>query len=421
VRKEALKALQHAGDRGPDAVHALAAGLEDADPAARIEAALAFIPRRAEAEPAIKSIFTEALASSDAKARARALVALWEVSSREESTLAVFVEHLKDPDAGVRNTAALQIMNVGWEDPELAKPAVPALIEALGRGVRHAPRALVKIAPGEPALRAYLVDALRRDDEKLHAAALLLEIDAEVEAALGVLLEGLRRRWGPWTFRGAIYGHTGRNDAAQAILEHAPAREGVAAELRGFLADPDPVIRTQIALAIARIDPADDTALAAIAAALKDGHQEVRQRALAGLRHVVRRNERVVPLLLEALGDPSEAVRSCACWVLSELERPPAAAVPLLAACLEAKEPMLRRQALDLLYRLALEAREAEAALVDLLGGPDPGLRLHAAIVLVAIGADTAAGPALEELARHPDEAISVPAAGWLAALRGRA
>jgi HEAT repeat protein len=424
VRKEALRALQHAGDRGPDAIHALAAGLHDEDPGARVEAALAFAyrSRTLDGDPAIQSIFMEALASSDAAARARALEGLWQVSWRDEFSLAVFVEHLKDPDPFVRATAALQIFNVGWNDPGIAKPAVPALVEALGRGEHHAARALVKIAPGEPALLAFLVDALRRDGEKHIAAALLLEIGAEVEAALGVLLDELRRPSIPWTFGGkTYYPASGRNDAAEALLEHTPASESLVAELRGFLDDPDPDFRTLVALAMARLDPADDTALAAIAAALKDPRHEVRQRTIAGLRHVVKRNERVVPLLIEALSDPLEEVRAWGCWLLSDLKSPPAGAVPQLAACLSGKKPMLRHRALDLLHRLGPEAREAEAVLVELLGDPDQDIRLRAAIVLIAVGAGRAAGPALEELARHPDERISAPAARALAALRGRA
>ncbi|OLE58256.1 MAG: hypothetical protein AUI36_13785 [Cyanobacteria bacterium 13_1_40CM_2_61_4] len=133
VRKEALKALRCTGKETVELVHALAAGLQDRDPGARVEAALGFADRSRSpsGEEALKAIFLEALEASDPKARAKALEGLQQTSGREDSTIATFVRHLKDPDPEVRGSAALQLNTVGRNDPERAKAAVPALVEAL--------------------------------------------------------------------------------------------------------------------------------------------------------------------------------------------------------------------------------------------------------------------------------------------------
>src|SRR2546426_12830308 len=84
----------------------------------------------------------------------------------------------------------------------------------------------VRIEPGEPALCAFLKGYLLPQPSLRHfrvqAAALLLEIGAEVDAALKVLVEVMKDHRRPAMFFRGTYCSTERNQAIRAILEHAP-------------------------------------------------------------------------------------------------------------------------------------------------------------------------------------------------------
>ena len=194
VRREAVRLLGNARKDDHDIVHGLAAGLQDSDSEVRMEATMAFCYRSGwpPREAWLRSTFLEGLEDSNPRTRSLALRGIWQTDWRAESSMAAFLRHLNDEDLEVKRSAICGIFNVASNSPELARPAVPALLRALD-DPQLAPfpaQALVKVAPAEPALQAYLKSLL--DKVGSTAAALCLEARAHVREAVQVALADLR-------------------------------------------------------------------------------------------------------------------------------------------------------------------------------------------------------------------------------------
>jgi hypothetical protein len=123
--------------------------------------------------------------------------------------------------------------------------------------------------------------------------------------------------------------------------------DGAVAELSRILAqDPDPVVRTQAALALGRSRDARVTP--ALTAALGDQHPSVRIQAVHGLQRV--EGERAAEALARVLvSDPDPSVRRVTAWTLASLRH--AAAGSALGTAMSADGDASVRRAAGAAYR----------------------------------------------------------------------
>jgi HEAT repeat protein len=226
-----------------------------------------------------------------------------------------------------------------------------------------------------------------------------------------------------------------------------PAREA----LDHTLADSEPSVRGQAALALWRIDPeaaaqsgsarvdalletargslgwplpdADLVeALAAaarqdarpVAAALRDPDPGVRWHAAGAFVRLGRRGADQVPALLEAMRDPEWNVRNAAGRALEEAAGPEHAAV--LTALVVEPDVETRYHTARALARVGPAAAPAVPALVTTLADADWEVRMEACWALAAIGPSAAsAAPALRQALGDPDPQVRAAAAWGLA------
>lgn len=185
------------------------------------------------------------------------------------------------------------------------------------------------------------------------------------------------------------------------------------AELRPFLADPDPRVRRAAIAALTESAPPG--AGAALAAATGDAAGGVRRAAVAGLRElteVLAGDEELPAALVAAAGSPDPAVRAGLLEVLAQLRAGDPA--PFEAALADADHRVRLAAARGLL------SCGEPAALAAAAADPSPKIRLSAVRALAAASPDVAIGP-LAGAAADPDADVRKAAVIALAGFRGSA
>ena len=249
-------------------------------------------------------------------------------------------------------------------------------------------RALVKVAPAEPALHAYLKNLLERVGAS--AAALCLEARAHVEEAVRLCLDALRDS--TWDFMLSLEAHrehvsTSRNSAAEALLEHARPGDVLLEDLKSIDAGNDAVLDAQIAAVIMRLFPGNVNALRRVEQGLHHEKDRVRERTAWTLPHIICADARVVPLALEALGSPLEGVRTASIYALSKIEKTPLEVLPVLTDHLRRGSAYQRDTLLKLIGSLGPEAASAAKAVLEVLDSSEEDHWCRGVVTLARIHA----------------------------------
>jgi HEAT repeat protein len=302
----------------PDAaaISSIAEMLREEDASLREDAARLlgeFGPAARSTAPALR----EALKDKESRVRLAAAAALVKITN-DTTVLPVVSALLRDRNPQIQTMAAVEL---GFRFQAKAKPAVPALIQALwGEAVEvriPAAEALGRIGPGAraavPALLAILSDD---QQDELHSAT------AE---ALGLI---------------------------------GPAASAAVPTLKKRLDHPDPYVRCCAALALWQIAREDAGSVAA-KAAVNDRNFRARIVALETLSHLRRDSDEVVTCLIEELRAPEFArpwnasnQRYMAARALGRIGPPAATAVPALRELLTVEDPDLRAEVAEALRRI---------------------------------------------------------------------
>jgi HEAT repeat protein len=218
------------------------------------------------------------------------------------------------PEAGqaaeglIRGIRAGNRFDVDWQkldDPEVARAAIPGLVDALkSRDVsarRLAALAFQKLGPlaeeTVPPLTGLLSD--RRPEVFIAAAEALASFGSEASEAVPALIKALGDD------------HAGVRGAAAAVLAliGPGAREAIPHLVRA-LGDPEVDVRRRVLGALAEVNlSGDQSAIIEVARRLADRDSTVRVVAANALKTCGPRARSAVPALIEALRDPSSSVR----------------------------------------------------------------------------------------------------------------
>jgi HEAT repeat protein len=333
-------------------------------------------------------VLAACLKDPDVGVRLTAAEALWRQDGRKQETIAVSTAALADPNANVRRTAAALLLNVGP-----APEAIPALIDALNRYAadadfnRVASSALVGAGPN---VVATVVRELETHKEAhVWAPDVLARSRPETTAAVPVLFDGLvdddhryrlraaaaLRVIAPQTAPGvvpALVELLGDKDpdvavgAAEELLEFGPAARPALPVLAELFKSPNPRLRLHSAHVAVKIDP--DTATAAVpvlAALLEDKDDNLRRPAAAWLRDTGPFAVLAVPDLLRSLKRSFDADIDETLVLAEALHRLGAgeAAVSVVVAELKSPDVDRRRFAATCLGELGAAAKSALPAL----------------------------------------------------------
>jgi HEAT repeat protein len=387
--EEVREVLARFGPASARVVPALAAALEDRDPATRAAAAELLGALGAPARESAPALIA-ALGDREAAVRATVASALGQAGAGVRAVVPALLKALKDPDPGVRGGAEQSLRDrfrfardpVG-EDPD-ARDDVPALVAGLGDGDARV-RAVAaynlwqigrpRAAAATPALAAALEDP--NESVRLYAAAALVVQEPENRAALAAL-EGMIPRLLRETSKGP-----GRL--------YAPGIRFVA-EVLGALGDKaEPAIPYLIRVGLRYPGASGEPTSAAEAALVKLGPV-------------------AVPALVEALKEEGQSPGSRPAVVLGRIGPGAAKAVPDLIELLRNRRAPLRQDAAWVLGQTGA-AEAAGPALVAALEDPEPGVRIEAARALGVLGRDReSALPVLADLAEHAERKYRAPA-----------
>jgi len=325
------------------------------------------------------------------------LLTIFPISSAQQtpvSKLSSFVKDLKDKDAKVRAEAVRGLISMRAS----AKPAIPALVEALG--------------DSDPKVRYRAVIALGN----LWSG---IESGAEIEAAVPALLKLLKDE-DPYTRRRALHAFGQIGPGAQAAL---PTLKQIMHDRN----DPDWVLAFSIVNDIER-PPTDD--VSTLAGLLKDKDATIRAQAaerleLLGMRAMFLsgnfKADEAIPALIAALKDPETKVRYYSLITLGHfgynLERPDLGAIiPTVTELLKDADRGIRWNAAVMLGKLGPRSRAAIPLLTQALNDDDDTVRGYAADALGEIGPESkVAAPALIKLLKDRDAHVRGAAAGALA------
>lgn len=275
--------------------------------------------------------------------------------------------------AGIRRAEALGVFRILGPD---AKPAVPALIEAL-QDVRA--------------------------DVRFGAVIALQEIGPEAEAAIPALAAAL-------------------NDSQDNIRHNAGgALIGIGRPavpvLTNALKHPEVRVRRIAVRDLADIGPDAALAISELTEALRDADSEVREHAAEALGSIGPEAGPAVPSLIEALNDDVESVRREAAEALGWIGPEAREAIPALSEI--AKDSQIGRWAID---TLASMGNQAVPALIQTLMHSDPGIRRQTVEALRQMGSEAkAAIPALLEALKDENRDVQNSAANSFDWLRSEA
>jgi HEAT repeat protein len=266
-----------------------------------------------------------------------------------------------------------------------AKPAVPALVELLGKKddwhARYwAAHALAGIGPeARPAVPGLIEATL--DKEPLTRAKALQALEKihpdGAVVAIPFLLKALRDRQMPLRWA-----------AAEGLGRIGPRAKEAVADLARCSDDPDLFVRVSAAEALWRIQKNDQlvpTLLDVMNNPARDA-QPARLHAAAALGRIGAESPAVIDALIKVAGDPDRNLtdRHAAMNAIKQIGPPAKAAVPMLIAAL--KDKRTRGMAVYALQGFGKEAAAAIPALVEALGDPDGGVREYARRALHKIG-----------------------------------
>ncbi|MFO0849315.1 MAG: sister chromatid cohesion protein PDS5 [Gemmataceae bacterium] len=376
--------LRRQGEAGAkSALVALRAVLADGDPGQRLEAARQLL------QPAPAP-------------RGEAAVLAPVTAEDKAAAVAVINKVLTDGPTNRRPVALAALLTADPEHVSAARDGLVAAAADPDANIRlSAARVLTRIGPDgrEQAVRLYADLAADRNEYiRMQAMTGLRELspDAALAEVLTAQLLG-----DPATRLQAIQevGRLSRVAAGQAL----PA-------LRELLTDPTPLVRSQVAMALARVgDPADvEAAGKTLMTLAKDGPEGVRTVAVTALRKLGPPwADRAKPVVRTLLTAEQNSTRLAAARELlrdrAEDRRP---IVPVVRELTRQGQPHERAQAAELLLQAdPATAAEAVGILRQMLA--DRQARSHAAAALTKLGPehDAALLPAARDLLRDPDRA----------------
>ncbi|MCI0378918.1 MAG: HEAT repeat domain-containing protein [Gemmataceae bacterium] len=367
VRRAAVESLGNLGPEAAAAAGKLAVALTDAEAAVRWTAAETLGRIGVEAKSAVPALVA---ALKDRAVRGSAADALGSIGGDAKSAIPALCVLAKDPDKGLRRTAAVALARIGGEG---VKPALPVLLEMLHFGDEREfwdamqQFALLGAAAKEALPEVRKIFEARRD---FYAAYLLLGVaGAEAVEAVPIFLPILE---------------SGSTDMVW-LLGQIPA---AAPELIALVRNPKAPNRHLAIKTLALIGGKHKAAMPALNGALKDGNATVRREAAAALGSIEPRPKESVPVLTAALGDSDVHVRLAAAWSLLAIQAEEAKTiVSPLADLLQQEDVLVRRGAAHALGSLGPPAKGAAARLRAALRDADAGVRVAAAWALATTGA----------------------------------
>jgi len=364
VRRTAGEAFYFRGGSSADDREALRSALEDPDLGVRVNCALAWTWRVgdeiAAADERTTAVFREGLGHEEGSVRMWAIRGLSFVD-RSEDTAARLVPLLKDSEFSVRQEAACAFLNFGHNQPQAARAAVPALIEALqDEAIRlQAAAALALIAPEVKEAAPVLKWAIEESREPNASAALsLLRIGREKEAAIGVLSTVLKtgnrdaRRGLLWSLQAFSFRSMEQFDQVLEIFQHP---EIPLEPLLGLLDEGVEHSGPRI-FAILALGKLGLRASAAIPRLLqfleKEKHGIEGKYAACALVKLGHRSDEVLSHLREALKAPQENIRLSAAFALAEVREELPAVESILTRALAHPDGHIRQRAGEELGKL---------------------------------------------------------------------
>ncbi|NUQ61942.1 MAG: HEAT repeat domain-containing protein [Pirellulales bacterium] len=413
VRRAAVRALHEIRPGAEITLPLFVKKMQDADHSVRIHAMNALAELGGDAVPFLVK------ALEDEEAAYWACLVISEIGPKAEEAVPKLVERLKDRRPEVRREVILALAAIG----KASVPAVPQLVEALGRPVDRIPATYALVTIGQVPQRAesQIEKNAQSDDELLSsvstwALARLHPADKDLmRKAVEHLVKGLQNRE-----------KRVRRAAAQALVDLDPDPEIARPILAKAMDAADPKTldammdalaglgekaiprlvkaleieqtRARAAAILGRMGPAAKEAVPALTAALCDKNCETRSEVLMALGAIGPDAAAAVPSIDKLLKDPQMDVCYAACYALGKIGPAAAAAAPELAACLKAEDEFLRMASAWALGMIDPGSPETAAkvvpVLITALDAPDAMTRMQAAEVLGRLGprAQPAAG-----------------------------
>lgn len=252
-------------------------------------------------------------------------------------------EGLKSEDPQHRKAAVQALVDLD-PDPEISRPIIKRAMdgaspETMEAAMDAAASLGVKVLPR-------LIEALKVEDVRPRAAAIIARIGPEAK------------------------------DAVPALI--------------GALGDPDPDTRNEVLFALAAIGPDAAQAVPALVKALDDPGENVSYAACYALGKVGPAAMAAKPALQKCLGSSDEFACMASAWALAcihpECKETAAKSVPILAKALAEPDALSRLHAAEALRRLGPCAKDAVPALKKALQDDNPDVREAAGQALQAIG-----------------------------------
>lgn len=347
VQREAILALAAIGPKAVAAVPALTKVLGDTDginvgvavyalgaigPKAKAaQETIEKLSEREDTEPLLRTISLWALARMNPDDKQL----VGEVVPR-------LVNMLKSPRPELRTAAARALIDLD-PDPEIVRPALDKAMEGADPEVLdHVLDALASL--GEKAVPR-LIAALKHEEVRPRAAAILARIGPTAKAAVPALIEAL--------------------------------------------GDKNPETRSEVLFALAAIGPGAKQAVPAVARALSDPEMDVRYAACYALGKIGPAAMSAKAELQKRLTSPDRFLRQASAWALAQIHpacpATSAMSVPILIHAMGAPDAMTRLEAAKSLRCLGPRAKDAVPALKKALHDDNEQVRAVAAEALKAI------------------------------------
>jgi HEAT repeat protein/lysophospholipase L1-like esterase len=375
----------------------------------------------------------ERLRDADPGARAAAARALGNATGDPRSAVPPLTRSLADPEPSVRAAAAWALGGFGG-DAATAIPTLTAILDDPSPQARAgAAHALGAIGPAARAVAAHLVPHLAdpADEVRWRAEDALGRIGPDVETCLPPLLELLSDSSGPGRAGAAfVIGRMGagarsavpvlvaaladsraevRWKAAWALGEMGPDAHAAVPALVSLARDPD--IGWHAIDALGGLGAGAAPAVPWLRSALSDSSGNVRWRAALALGRIGPPASLAAPELRIALTDSADSVRLAAVHALGHVEAESAADVSALAMALRTDEDSRVRAAAALtLGRLHGADRTMREALLAGAGDTDPLVRAAALHALRRIPPSDAVDTALARARDDPDPEVRAEA-----------
>jgi HEAT repeat protein len=211
---------------------------------------------------------------------------------------------------------------------------------------------------------------------------LLHDADADVGTAAGAALVRLKAA-AVDPVRAMLAGADTRLRALEVLAAIGPAARPAVAELAALLADADPLVRSEAAVALAAIGAEAAPAVPALQKLLgDDGPADARYAATYALGRIGVAAKPAVPRLLELSKSSDEIMATVATWATLKIEPQDAAlveaAIPLLRKALRGQNEMARLEAAVALGDIGPQASSA-IPILELVSEEDASRQVRAA------------------------------------------